>query len=320
MLKRLKPLHDPNVIVGMERLDDAGVYKLTKDIAIIQTIDFITPIVNDPYSFGQIAAANSISDVYCMGGKPVTAMNVVCFCSQTLELSVLNSILRGGSDKMREAGVVLLGGHSINDPEVKYGLSVTGVVHPGKLITNAGAKVGDKLVLTKPLGTGIISTAVKARLASEETIDAITKSMSALNKEASALMVELGAHACTDITGFGLIGHASHFIQEAKYGIKLDIAAIPVFDEALDLVKKELYPGGLVNNRSFYSPLVEFGRRVAEYRRNMLFDPQTSGGLLIALAPPSAEILVERLRRGGAPGAAIIGEIVKTPRGMIAVK
>ena len=314
------PLHDPNVIVGMERLDDAGVYKLTDDVAIIQTIDFITPIVNDPYSFGQIAAANSISDVYCMGGKPVTAMNVVCFSTEKFDLSVLKDILRGGLDKMSEAGVVLLGGHSINDPELKYGLSVTGVVHPQKLITNSGARVGDKLVLTKPLGTGIISTALKAGVASEETIAEVTRSMSALNKEASSLMIKLGAHACTDITGFGLIGHASHLIQDSQIGIELNLASIPVFTEALDFVKKGLYPGGLENNKAFYSPLVEFGRRIPEYRRNLLFDPQTSGGLLIVLAPSAAEKIVEKLHKAGITSAAIIGEIVKAPKGKISVR
>ena len=304
----------------MERLDDAGVYKLTDDVAIIQTIDFITPIVNDPYSFGQIAAANSISDVYCMGGKPVTAMNVACFSTEKFDLSVLKDILRGGLDKMSEAGVVLLGGHSINDPELKYGLSVTGVVHPQKLITNSGARVGDKLVLTKPLGTGIISTALKAGVASEETIAEVTRSMSALNKEASALMIKLGAHACTDITGFGLIGHASHLIQDAQVGIELNLASIPVFTEALDFVKKGLYPGGLENNKTFYSPLVEFGRRIPEYRRNILFDPQTSGGLLIVLAPSAAEKIVEKLHKAGITSAAIIGEIVKAPKGKISVR
>lgn len=304
----------------MERLDDAGVYKLSADIAIIQTIDFITPIVDDPYSFGQIAAANSISDVYCMGGKPITAMNVVCFSTQTFSLSILKEILRGGLDKMNEAGVVLLGGHSIKDPELKYGLSVTGVVHPEKLITNANARVGDKLVLTKPLGTGILSTAIKAGVASEKTTAEVTRSMATLNKEASSAMVELGAHACTDITGFGLIGHASHFIQGRKLGIELIAESVPVFSEALEFVKKGLYPGGLENNRKFYSPQVEFSGNVPEHRRNMLFDPQTSGGLLISLAPRAAEQMIDRLRKAGIASASVIGEIVKLPVGKIIVK
>ncbi len=314
------PLRDSNLIVGMERLDDAGVYKLSDDIAIIQTIDFITPIVNDPYSFGQIAAANSISDVYCMGGKPVTAMNVVCFSKEKFGLSVLKEILRGGLDKMNEAGVVLLGGHSITDLELKYGLSVTGVVHPQKVLTNAGGKVGDKLVLTKPLGTGIISTAVKGGVASEETVAEVTRSMSTLNKEAATAMIELGAHACTDITGFGLIGHASHLIQGEEGGIRLDLSAIPVFDEVLELAKLGLYPGGLENNRKFYSSAAEFDSGIPEFKRNILFDPQTSGGLLIALPEPAAEKLVRRLHKAGIVAASIIGEIVEKPKKKILVK
>jgi selenide,water dikinase len=233
------------VLRSIERLDDAGVYQISEEVAIIQTIDFITPIVNDPYSFGQIAAANSISDVYTMGGKPVTAMNVVCFPSQTMDIGILKEILRGGLDKMQEAGVALLGGHSVTDPEMKYGLSVTGVVHPDKLITNSGTRVGDNLVLTKPLGTGIMSTALKSRLIGEEAMAGVTQSMATLNKAAAELMIELGAHACTDVTGFGLVGHASHLVQEGEIGIELDFKAIPFFPAVMELSEKKVYPGGL---------------------------------------------------------------------------
>ena len=212
---------------SIERLDDAGVYKISDEIAIIQTIDFITPIVNDPYSFGRIAAANSISDVYTMGGKPITAMNVVCFPSDTLDISILKEILRGGLDIMNEAGVALMGGHSVKDAEMKYGLSVTGVVHPDKLITNSGTRIGDDLVLTKPLGTGVLSTALKNRLITDEEFLPVLQSMATLNKVAAEQMIEFGAHACTDITGFGLAGHASHLIQEGEKGIEFDFKSIP---------------------------------------------------------------------------------------------
>ena len=238
---------------SIDRLDDAGVYKISGNIAIIQTIDFITPIVNDPYSFGQIAAANSISDVYTMGGRPITAMNVVCFPSGDMDISILKEILRGGLDKIQEAGAALMGGHSVTDPEMKYGLAVTGVVHPDKLITNSGTRIGDNLVLTKPLGTGVMSTALKNRLIDEKEMKEAIRSMTSLNKTAAELMIELGAHACTDVTGFGLIGHASHLIQEGETGIEFDFNSIPFFAEVMDLSKKEIYPGGLGRNRDFYS-------------------------------------------------------------------
>ena len=238
---------------SIDRLDDAGVYKISGNIAIIQTIDFITPIVNDPYSFGQIAAANSISDVYTMGGRPITAMNVVCFPSGDMDISILKEILRGGLDKIQEAGAALMGGHSVTDPEMKYGLAVTGVVHPDKLITNSGTRIGDYLVLTKPLGTGMMSTALKNRLIGEKEMQAAVRSMTLLNRTAAELMIELGAHACTDVTGFGLIGHASHLIQEGETGIEFDFNSIPFFKGVFDLSKKEIYPGGLGRNRDFYS-------------------------------------------------------------------
>ena len=190
-------------------------YKLSEDLAIVQTVDFFTPIVDDPYTFGQIAAANALSDVYAMGGKPITAMNIVCFPSKTLDISILRDILRGGLEKLREAGVVLIGGHSVDDEELKYGLSVTGTIHPGKVVTKSGARAGDKLILTKPLGTGIINTAAKGGVASEETIANVTRSMSALNRTASEVMQEIGVNACTDITGFGLLGHACEMIQNS---------------------------------------------------------------------------------------------------------
>jgi len=307
------------VLRSIDRLDDAGVYQISADTAIIQTIDFITPIVNDPYSFGQIAAANSISDVYTMGGRPITAMNVVSFPSGDMDISILKEILRGGLDKIQEAGAALMGGHSVNDPEMKYGLAVTGVVHPDKLITNSGTRIGDCLVLTKPLGTGVMSTALKNRLTDEKEMQEAIRSMTSLNKAAAELMIELGAHACTDITGFGLIGHASHLIQEGETGIEFDFNEIPFFPEVMDLSRKEVYPGGLERNREFYSPQVEFRGRIPQYKRNLLFDPQTSGGLLIALSPAKTELMVEKLKKLKIH-AVIIGKIIKDTGHKIIVK
>jgi len=307
------------VLRSIERLDDAGVYKISNDVAIIQTIDFITPIVNDPYTFGLIAAANSISDVYTMGGRPVTAMNVVCFPSDTLDVSILREILRGGLEQMNAAGVTLMGGHSVTDPQMKYGLSVTGVVHPDRLITNSGTRIGDSLVLTKPLGTGILSTALKNRLIDETSFAPVAKSMATLNKKAAELMMEMGVHSCTDITGFGLIGHASHLVQEGETGIELDFNSIPVFPEAFEFSRKEVYPGGLGRNRDFYSAQMEFKGKIPAFRSNLLFDPQTSGGLLISLQPEAASKLVAKLHNAEI-SAAIIGKVVHQAEHKIIVR
>jgi len=311
---------DKNVIRGMESLDDAGVYKLSDDLAIIQTIDFFTPIVDDPYDFGQIAVANALSDVYAMGGKPLTAMNVVCFPIKKLDISVLKDTLKGGIDKMKEAGVTLVGGHSIDDAELKYGLSVTGIVHPERLVTNSGAKVGDKLILTKPLGTGIISTALKAGKSSKETTAKVTKYMAALNKKASELMQDVGVHACTDITGFGFLGHACQLAQNSQVGIKINFSSVPLFTEVEEFARAGLCPGGLHRNREFYGKMVEFSKQVPDYIQDILFDPQTSGGLLISLAPETAEPLVKKLHKAGVPEAAIVGEVISKPMGKILVE
>ena len=304
----------------MESLDDAGVYKLTEELAIIQTVDFFTPIVDDPYTFGQIAAANALSDVYAKGGKPLTALNLVCFPTKSLDISVLKDILRGGLDKMREAGVVLVGGHSIDDNELKYGLSVTGIIHPQRLVTNAGAKAGDKLILTKPLGTGIIGTALKAGVASKETVAKFTRCMVTLNNKASELMQEVGVHACTDITGFGLLGHACKIAENSQVGIKLHHASVPYFPETVEFVQKGLCPGGLYRNKEFYSSKVRFAAGVPEYVQDILFDAQTSGGLLISLAPEAAQLLLDRLHHADVPDATIIGEVVSRPKGKILVE
>jgi selenide,water dikinase len=307
------------VLRSIERLDDAGVYKISEEVALVQTLDFITPIVNDPYTFGQIAAANSISDVYTMGGKPLTAMNIVCFPSQTMDIAVLKEILRGGLDKMEEAGVALMGGHSVNDSELKYGLSVTGTVHPDKIIVNSGTRVGDDLVLTKPLGTGILSTALKNKLISDSDMTEVIRSMTTLNKKAAELMLELGVHSCTDVTGFGLIGHASHLIQEGETGIEFDLGSIPFFNRTAEFSQKNVYPGGLARNRDYYLN-VEFSAEIPSFRRNMLFDPQTSGGLLIALPSSKSSKLLDRLHKAGITASAVIGKVIKRSGHRISVK
>jgi selenide,water dikinase len=303
----------------MERAEDAGVYKLSDDLAVIQTIDFFTPIVDDPYTFGQIAAANALSDVYAMGGKPVTAMNVVCFPIKTMDISILKEILAGGADKVHEAEVILVGGHSIEDPELKYGLSITGTVHPAKVVLNTGAKASDKLILTKPLGTGIISTALKGKKADEDTVTKVIKSMVTLNRRASELMLEVGVHACTDVTGFGLLGHAAEMIEETDVGMVIYSPAVPFFPKTKELAETGNIPGGLHRNREFRQNMVEISKEVPDYLGDILFDPQTSGGLLIAVSKQKASNLLERMHQEGIGEAAIIGEIVTKPRGKIIV-
>jgi len=310
----------PNLIVGLEQADDAGVYKLTEELAIIQTIDFFTPIVDDPRTFGQIAVANALSDVYAMGGKPLTAMNVVCFPIKTMDISVLREILIGGLEKMREAEVVLVGGHSVEDQELKYGLSVTGIIHPGRVVTKSGARPGDKLILTKPLGTGIINTALKGGLAAKETVDRVVRYMAALNSTASELMQEVGVHACTDITGFGLLGHAGEMAENSAVGMKIYSASVPVFARTVEFATMGLIPGGTHRNKQFRSKTVEFAGGLPDYLEDILFDPQTSGGLLISLGAAQAESLLARLHQAGTAEASVVGEVVDHPKGKIIVK
>jgi selenide,water dikinase len=306
--------------MGIERAEDAGVFKLTEKLAIIQTLDFFTPIVDAPYDFGQVAAANSLSDVYAKGGVPITAMNIVCFPVKKMNIAVLHEILRGGLDKMREAGVVLLGGHSVDDNELKYGLSVTGTIHPKKVVRNNGAKPGDKLILTKKLGTGIISTGIKAGEVSKSTIKTLTQSMTALNKAASEVMMSVGVHGCTDITGFGFLGHAAEMLEETENGMVIDSGNIPFFPDAKALLASGFVPGGLYRNRDFRKNMVEFGPDVPDYIADMLFDPQTSGGLLIAVSKIKATRLLETLHGAGVENAAIVGEIVNRHKDKILVE
>jgi selenide,water dikinase len=312
-------MNDPNLIVGMDRADDAGVYKLSEDLAIIQTLDFFTPIVDDPYMFGQIAAANSLSDVYAMGGQPLTAMNIVCFPIKTMDISVLREILRGGLDKMKEAGVTLAGGHSVEDPELKYGLSVTGTIHPSRVLTNVGAEPGDVLILTKPLGTGIINTAIKAGMATEELAQAVADCMARLNKAAAEVVREVGARACTDVTGFGLVGHAFEMIQGTGRGIIIYASQVPLFAEAVGFAEIGLVPGGTYRNRDFRIHMVDTDQDVSPFLQDILFDPQTSGGLLIAVPGEKAREMLEKLREKGVSEAAVIGEFTDQPEERIRI-
>jgi len=313
-------MDDPNLIVGMERAEDAGVYKLSDDLAIIQTVDFFTPIVDDPYMFGQIAAANALSDVYAMGGKPLTAMNIVCFPIKTMDISILREILKGGLDKMKEAGVTLVGGHSVEDSELKYGLSVTGTIHPLKVLTNVGAKVGDRLILTKPLGTGIINTAIKGGMAKEDSIERVTRYMASLNKRASEIMQEIGANACTDVTGFGLLGHAFEMIEGTGKGIVINASDVPILPEAVNFAKMGMVPAGTYRNKEFRINQVDIDSAQSPYLIDILFDPQTSGGLLIAVSGKKAQEMVKRLRKEGIEDAAIIGKVVNDTQERIVVK
>jgi len=304
----------------MEHAEDAGVYKLRDDLAIVQTVDFFTPIVDDPYTFGQIAVTNALSDVYAMGGKPLTAMNIVCFPIKKMPVSILRDILRGGLDKMREADVLLIGGHSVEDDEVKYGLSVTGTVHPDRVLLNRGAHPGDALVLTKPLGTGIASTAVKGGEAPEALVKAATASMTTLNRRAAEIAAGFpDIHACTDITGFGLVGHAAEMIEGSEAGIVLHASRVPLFPGIRTLVEEGIVPGGLQRNRNFRLPLVLRGPDCPDWLFDVLFDPQTAGGLFLALPKPSAQRLVEALQAAGLREAAVIGEVVDAPKGKILV-
>jgi len=304
---------DSNLIVGMDRLDDAGVYKLTDNIAIIQTVDFFTPIVDDPYSFGQIAAANALSDVYAMGGEPKTAMNLVTFPSKKMDISILRKIIQGGLDKIKEAGVVLVGGHSVEDLELKYGLSVTGIVHPDMILKKSGFKAGVRLILTKPLGTGIINTAIKAGLASLEAIQEVTLLMSTLNRIPAEVMKDFPVHACTDITGFGLLGHLAQMVENSGLGITVYCQSVPLIFQAIEYASTGLVPAGTYNNRKFRESIIDFGPSVERVFQDILFDPQTSGGLLIAVEKKSADDLLTRLKKNGIKDAAVIGEVVEKP-------
>jgi selenide,water dikinase len=308
---------DPNLLVGRETSDDAGVYRLNDEVALVQTIDFITPVVNDPYQFGQIAAANALSDVYAMGGRPLTAMNVVCFPAKSMDKAVLREILRGGIEKVHEAGAVLVGGHSVEDPEIKYGLSVTGLVHPERVLTNAGARPGDALVLTKPLGTGVLATALKAGLISPSAEKRATETMAALNRTAAEVMAAYPVHGCTDVTGFGLLGHALEMAVASGVGITLQTLEVPLLPEVIEAAQMGLVPGGSFANRTFCRDQVRQLSPIDPLWLDILADAQTSGGLLIALPETEAAALADDLRAHGVEWAAVIGRVSAAAHGII---
>jgi len=310
---------DDNVLIGLERADDAGVYQLTPDLALIQTVDFFTPIVDDPYWFGQIAAANALSDVYAMGGIPKTAMNLVAFPAKDLDLSVLREIIQGGIDKLKEARVVLIGGHSVEDKELKYGLSVTGIVHPKKVLAKKNLRPGDRLVLTKPLGTGIINTAIKAAMAPDQLVETVTRLMATLNGDAARIMAGFDVSACTDITGFGLLGHLAEMVSGSGAGMRIHSGQVPILAEAREFATMGLIPAGAYKNRDFRRQMIVWDEAVPRALLDIFFDPQTSGGLLIGVDGMQADALTAALKAGGVHDAAIIGEVIAGPEEMIRV-
>jgi selenide,water dikinase len=318
VLGKLARQHDPNVLVGFETADDAGVYQLTPELALVQTVDFFTPIVDDPYTFGQIAATNSLSDVYAMGGRPINALTMVCFPEEG-DTQLLEEMLAGGLSKMVEAGCTVIGGHSVRDPEIKLGYSVTGTIHPRKVLANSGAQAGDRLVFTKAIGTGVIATAIKRERAEFAWIRAAVKSMTTLNKVAADVVTNgFEVHGMTDVTGFGLMGHAREMALGAKVSLQLYASCVPLLEGALECVRAGYVPGGLKANRSFAEGCVEFDDGVTEELRTLLFDPQTAGGLLISVAAADGGRLVEGLREAGV-AAVEIGEVLPKQAPLIRV-
>lgn len=313
-------VEDPAYLNREQHFADAGVYRLTDELALVQTVDFFTPVVDDPYRFGQIAAANSLSDLYAMGAKPLTALNLICFPISKQPLSIMEEILRGGFDKIREAGAALIGGHSVEDPEPKYGLAVTGVIDPRKMITTANARPGDRLVLTKPLGTGVITTALKGEVLTVEEAAAAIDGMAALNAAAGEAMIAQGATACTDITGFGLLGHLNELLISSGLSARLDSTAVSFYPGTLQAAAQGLIPGGAYRNLEYYQKAVKW-EGDPEAKDDMLIllaDPQTSGGLLIAIPPQRLEGLLSMLDQAGVTGR-VVGTIEKGPAGKITV-
>ncbi|WP_054956413.1 selenide, water dikinase SelD [Paenibacillus dakarensis] len=320
VIRTLPPTEpNPNLLVGLDTSDDAGVYRLTDELAMVQTVDFFTPIVDDPYSFGQVAAANAISDIYAMGGKPLTALNIVAFPISTLDKQVLSDILRGAADKLKEAGVTLVGGHSIDDKEPKFGLAVTGIVHPDKVRTNAGAKPGDALILTKPIGVGILTSSIKKDLLNEEEISRVTSVMAGLNKTAAEIMESYQVHACTDVTGFGLMGHSLEMAKGSGTGIVIVKDQVPVLPRVRELAEAGVIPGGTKNNHAHVQDSVHFPEGMDETDRLILCDAVTSGGLLIALDEKEAGKLLKELLDAGVE-AGMIGRVTEENPGMIVVE
>jgi len=300
---------DERVLVGLETSADAGVFRISADTALVQTVDFLTPVVDDPFVFGQIAVCNGLSDIYAMGGVPITALNLICFPTNKFSLDILSKILEGGLAVLERAGVRLLGGHSVEDEELKFGIAVTGVVHPDRVIRNCDIRTGDALVLTKPLGTGIISTAVKAAIADSSTLLPYIESMTMLNDRAAEIMRQYSVHACTDITGFGLAGHLSEMLQKKNMEIAIRAENLPILPRTLDLARMGIIPAGMYRNREYVGTLCAVNPALPQELSDIAFDPQTSGGLVMALPESEAVSLVERLHESGMKHASIIAVV-----------
>lgn len=311
MLSDIPVETDPRVLVDFRTADDAGVYAWESGPALVQTVDFFTPIVDDPYVYGEIAAANSLSDIYAMGGRPLTALAVAGFPEDLVEAATIAQVFRGGHDTLRRAGVVLLGGHTVRDREIKFGYAVTGAVSPDRIWRNAGARPGDVLILTKPIGTGIVGTAIKFGRAPEDVAARAVAGMRTLNRAAAEAVADLEVHACTDVTGFGLLGHASEMATASGVSMEIDAGAVPVIDGVLALVA-ENKSGGLNSNRSHFGGAIEIRPSVPSALADVLFDPQTSGGLLLAVAPRQATLALDRLAAAGVPAVLVGGS---TPKG-----
>lgn len=318
MLRHLPPITDPAVLVATSTADDAGVYRIAPDLALVQTVDVFTPIVDDPYWFGAIAAANALSDVYAMGGTPRLALNIAGFPRAKLSLDILGEILKGGADKCGEAGVTVIGGHTIDDPEPKFGLAVTGFVHPDRIVTNASARHGDRLVLTKPLGMGVITTGIKQERTSQATIEEAIRLMAVLNQAAAQAMIEVGVSAATDITGFGLLGHLHEMTRAAGVHATIRLGQVPILEEAWELARRGMVPGGTQRNRAALEGVVSWDG-IDEEGQILLCDAQTSGGLLIAVPEARLDRLLRSLRAGNVPAAAVIGVIDGAGQGEITV-
>jgi selenide,water dikinase len=308
---------DPNVLVSADTCDDAGVYKLDDEHALVQTVDVFTPVVDDAYLFGRIAAANSVSDVYAMGGRPLTALSIVAFPIESLSHRVLNKMMQGGIDALHEAGTVLLGGHSIKDKEIKFGFAVTGMINPSRIITNDKARPGDALILTKPLGTGVISFAAQIGKTRPEWVDTIGRSMAELNRAAAEVMIESGVQCATDVTGFGLMGHLGEMAVQSGVSIEIRAAAVPLFDGVRELVGQGVISGAIERNREFSGKFVERTPGVPEDLETILYDPQTSGGLLMCIEAGRADAVLAQLRDRGVASAAVIGHVTEKSPGRI---
>jgi len=319
-LAGLPRVFDPRVLVNAETCDDAGVYKLNERLALVQTVDVFTPCVDDAYLFGQIAAANSVSDVYAMGGKPLIALSIAAFPAEKLSLRVMNRMLQGGIDKLKEAGTVVIGGHSIKDREIKFGFAVTGLVHPRKIITNARARVGDALILTKPIGTGAICFAGQVQKAAPVWAAEVGRSMAQLNKAAAEVMTEAGVQAATDVTGFGLAGHLSELVCQSGVTAEIDAASVPIFDGVLECFSQGLISGAVERNKEYASKFVQKDEGISEEVEAVFYDPQTSGGLLMCIEAAKSRAVLQNLRRRGAKSAAVIGRVIAKSEGKIILR